>query len=113
MASPEAHTLERRRSDRFLMELPLSYTTLNRRAATLAGKGKTVNISSCGVLFSAEHELSVGTRLKVSINWPAALTGGCLLSLVARGRISRHDRSGRLALQIEQHEFRTRSRSGT
>ena len=113
MASPEAHTVERRRSDRFPMELPLRYTTLSRREAILAGKGKTVNISSSGILFSSEHELPVGTRLEVSIKWPAELSGGCPLNLVARGRVSRHDCSGRIALTIEQHEFRTRSRSGT
>ena len=112
MASPEAHAVERRRSDRFPIELPLRYTTLRRREAILAGKGKTVNISSSGILFSSEHELPVGTGLEVSINWPAELSGGCCLDLVARGRISRRDRSGQFALTIEQHEFRTRSRSG-
>jgi hypothetical protein len=77
----------------------------------LSGLGKTLNISSSGVLFTSEHELPVGTRLEVSISWPAQLNERCLLNLVARGRVTRHVR-GQLALQIQQYEFRTQSRAG-
>ena len=67
-----------------------------------------MNISSSGVLFTADHELPIGTRLEVSISWPAQLNEKCLLNLVARGRITRQD-AGNLALQIQQYEFRTQS----
>lgn len=102
---------ERRRSSRFPIERELRYKTLNQRAEIMAGNGKTVNISSSGVLFTADHELAVGTRLEVSISWPAQLNDKCLLNLVARGRITRNIRS-QLALQIQQYEFRTQSRPG-
>jgi c-di-GMP-binding flagellar brake protein YcgR len=107
----EAGVAERRRSSRFPIEREVKYKTLNQRTESLAGSGKTLNISSSGVLFTAEHDLPVGTRLEVSISWPAQLNDRCLLNLVARGRITRHTK-GQLALQIQQYEFRTQSRPG-
>ena len=100
---------ERRRSNRFPIERELRYKTLNQRAEILVGGGKTLNISSSGVLFTSDHDLPVGTRLEVSISWPAQLNDKCMLNLVARGRVMRHIR-GQLALQIQQYEFRTQSR---
>ena len=105
----EAAAAERRRSSRFPIERELRYKTLNQRSEILAGSGKTLNISSSGVLFTSDHEMPVGTRLEVSISWPAQLNDRCLLNLVARGRITRHIK-GQLALQIQQYEFRTQSR---
>jgi hypothetical protein len=108
---PEGTTTERRRSSRFPIEREVRYKTLNQRAEILAGIGKTLNISSSGVLFTSDHDLPVGTRLEVSISWPAQLNERCLLNLVARGRVTRHMK-GQLALQIQQYEFRTQSRPG-
>jgi hypothetical protein len=109
--APEVSTTERRRSSRFPIERELRYKTLNQRTEILAGIGKTLNISSSGVLFTSDHDLPVGTRLEVSISWPAQLNEKCLLNLVARGRVSRYS-DGQLALQIQQYEFRTQSRPG-
>ncbi len=109
--SAEAVNTERRRSSRFPIEREVRYKTLNQRTETLAGNGKTLNISSSGVLFTSDHDLPVGTRLELSISWPAQLNDRCLLNLVARGRVTRHNK-GQLALQIQQYEFRTQSRPG-
>ena len=100
---------DRRRSSRFPIERDVRYKTLNQRSEVLAGNGKTLNISSSGVLFTSEHELPVGTRLELSISWPAQLNERCLLNLVARGRVTRHIK-GQIAVQIQQYEFRTQSR---
>jgi hypothetical protein len=99
---------ERRRSSRFPIERELRYKTLSQRSEAINGKGKTLNISSSGVLFTASHDLAVGTRLEVSISWPAQLNERCLLNLVARGRVARKE-DGHVALQIQQYEFRTQS----
>lgn len=109
--SAEAVNTERRRSSRFPIERDVRYKTLNQRTETLAGNGKTLNISSSGVLFTSDHDLPIGTRLELSISWPAQLNDRCLLNLVARGRVTRHNK-GQLALQIQQYEFRTQSRPG-
>jgi hypothetical protein len=108
---PEVVATERRRSNRFPIEREVRYKTLNQRAEILVGNGRTLNISSSGVLFTSDHELPVGTRLELSISWPAQLNEKCLLNLVARGRVTRHIK-GQLALQIQQYEFRTQSRPG-
>jgi c-di-GMP-binding flagellar brake protein YcgR len=107
--SAESLRSERRRSSRFPIEREVKYKTLNQRTETLAGNGRTLNISSSGVLFTSDHDLPVGTRLELSISWPAQLNDRCLLNLVARGRVTRHIQ-GQLALQIQQYEFRTQSR---
>jgi hypothetical protein len=109
--TPGVTTTERRRSSRFPIEREVRYKTLNQRSEILAGSGKTLNISSSGVLFTSDHDLPVGTRLELSISWPAQLNEKCLLNLVARGRVTRHTK-GQLALQIQQYEFRTQSRPG-
>jgi hypothetical protein len=109
MEAPEMPSTERRRSSRFPIEREIRYKTLNQRTELLAGVGKTLNISSSGVLFTSEHDMPLGTRLEVSISWPAQLNERCLLNLVARGRVTRHVK-GQLALQIQQYEFRTQSR---
>lgn len=106
---PPVGTTERRRSSRFPIEREVRYKTLNQRSEALTGIGKTLNISSSGILFTTEHDLPVGTRLEVSISWPAQLNDRCLLNLVARGRVTRLSK-GQLALQIQQYEFRTQSR---
>lgn len=110
MAEPlrSENGVERRRSSRFPIEREVRYKTLSQRSEVIQGAGKTLNISSSGVLFTADHDLPVGTRLEVSISWPAQLNEKCLLNLVARGRVTRQE-SGSLALQIQQYEFRTQS----
>lgn len=108
MDAPEMPSTERRRSSRFPIEREIRYKTLNQRTELLVGVGKTLNISSSGVLFTCEHDMPVGTRLEVTISWPAQLNDRCLLNLVARGRVTRHAK-GQLALQIQQYEFRTQS----
>ncbi len=98
-----------RRSRRFPIACEVRYSILNGRAEPVAGVGKTLNISSSGVLFTSEYELPVGTVLELSIDWPIRLDDGCFLNLVARGRVTRQAK-GLLALQFTQHEFRTQSR---
>ncbi len=111
LEAPESKVVERRGSRRFPLELEVRYKTLSQRAELVEGTGKTLNISSSGVLFTSESELPVGTALEVSINWPARLNDSCFLNLVGRGRVTRQAK-GQLALQFRQHEFRTQSKLG-
>jgi hypothetical protein len=76
-----------------------------------AGAGLSVNISSVGVLFTAEEELTVGERLEVTLDWPAPLDGTVPLRLFVFGRVVRAD-GRRAAMKIDHHEFRT-ARRGT
>ena len=97
---------ERRGADRFPIEREVRFKLLSKKTGDDNGVGKTINISSNGVLFSTDRLLIPGRRLEVSINWPAQLNNKCALKLVARGRIVRFEQ-GRAAMEIQQYEFRT------
>ena len=99
---------DRRRSDRFAIEREIRYRALNKRGGEEAGEGKTVNMSSSGVLFTSGQILRPGRRIELAISWPAQLNNKCALKLVARGRIVRFD-NGLAAMEIQQYEFRTQS----
>jgi hypothetical protein len=102
---------DRRRSDRFAIEREIRYKALNKRGGEEAGEGKTVNMSSSGVLFTSPQILRPGRRIELAISWPAQLNNKCALRLVARGRIVRFD-NGLAAMEIQQYEFRTQSAPG-
>ena len=110
LARPES-SVERRNADRFPIERDIRYRIINKRNAPEEGTGKTVNISSNGVLFTTDQILIPGKRLEISISWPAQLDNKCMLKLVARGRVARLEQ-GRAAIEIQQYEFRTQGTKG-
>jgi PilZ domain len=99
---------DRRASDRFPIEREVRYKVLSKKSSEEAGTGKTVNMSSTGVLFTSDQLLLPGRRVEVSISWPAQLNQRCALRLVARGRVVRFD-DGRAAIEIQQYEFKTQA----
>jgi len=99
---------ERRRSQRYPIERELRYRTVTKRKDKEIGKGKTINISSSGVLFTSDEALRPGEHMELSISWPVRLENKYVLQLVARGRVVRLE-PGRVAIQIQQHEFHTQS----
>jgi PilZ domain-containing protein len=105
-------TPERRKSRRFLFELDLHYRILSRQSGILMGVGKTLNISSSGVLFASDYGLPIDTRVEVSIRWPVGLNENCGLNLVGSGPVVRNTK-GQLALRFRQWEFRTRAQKFT
>ncbi len=97
---------ERRGHKRFPIVCPVSYRIVDRQAGPELFFGRTIDISSSGVLFLAETPLQPGDSLELSISWPAQLDGKCALKLVARGRITRC-LATEAAMEIVAHEFRT------
>lgn len=102
---------DRRGADRFPIEREVRFKILNRKSTDEVGSGRTINMSSNGVLFTTDQYLLPGRRLEVSISWPAQLNAKVNLKLVARGRVVRCD-DGRAAIEIHQYEFRTQSSPG-
>jgi hypothetical protein len=102
----EQEKTDRRASDRFPIEREVRYKVLNRKNADEVGFGKTVNMSSNGVLFTTDQYLLPGRRLELAISWPAQLNSTVALKLVARGRVVRCE-DGKAAIEIHQYEFRT------
>jgi hypothetical protein len=98
---------ERRTSGRFPIEREVRYKVISRRGQE-AGTGKTVNISSSGILFSTEQPLETGKQVEISVAWPAQLNNQTPLKLVARGRLVRVE-DHRAALEIQHYEFRTQA----
>jgi hypothetical protein len=103
---------DRRGADRFPIEREVRYKILSRKSMDETGVGKTINMSSNGVLFTTDRHLLPGKRLEVSISWPAQLNSRIALKLVARGRVVRSEED-RAAIEIHQYEFRTQASQGT
>ena len=93
------------------MDREVRFRVINRKTGEEVGGGKTLNMSSGGVLFQTENSLLPGRRLEMTISWPAQLNNTCPLKLVARGRIVRVE-DGRAAVEIQQYEFRTQGKAG-
>ena len=102
---------QRRSADRFPMDREIRYRVLERKSSEPFHLGKTINMSSNGVLFTTDQFLNPGRYLEVSINWPAQLDSKVALKLVARGRVVRTNQNG-AAVQIHQYEFRTQAPQG-
>ena len=103
---------ERRSADRFPIEQEIRYRAVTRRQQDQGGSGKTVNMSSSGILFETQTDLAPGKQLEVSVAWPAQLNNKTPLKLVARGRVVRVD-DRRAALEIQHYEFRTKAVAAT
>jgi hypothetical protein len=65
----ELGNLERRRSRRFPIRRKLRVKTSNGRSPVMAN-GETLNISSSGVFFKSDVDLSVGGLVELYIDWP-------------------------------------------
>ena len=89
-----------------MIERAVIFKSMGRKPDVESGKGQTVNMSSTGVLFSTDGELTPGRRIELSISWPAQLDGICPLQLVAEGCVVRTE-PGKAALEFQRCEFRT------
>jgi hypothetical protein len=99
-------TLERRSNDRFPIVRDVRYKVLTSRGNPETGTGKTIDVSSAGVLLSTQTPPTLGKKVELSISWPAQLDGKCALKLVARGRVTRC-LGTEVAIEIDKYEFRT------
>ncbi len=102
---------DRRGNSRFPVREEVRYRILHAKSAPLAGTGKTLNISSGGILFTTEQKLPMGRLVEISVNWPARLGGTCPLQFVAIGRVVRAEMDF-AAVRIERYEFKTRRAAG-
>jgi hypothetical protein len=101
---------DRRAKWRFEMHRELRYKLLRDDTVFAIGNGTTIDISSRGVAFAAEHRLEPGTLVELSISCPALLHDSCLMRLVVFGRVVRNA-GATAACTIDKYEFRTQARS--
>ena len=103
---------ERRASNRLPIERDVRYKLFGaKKSVKQVGLGKTVNMSSGGVLFTTQCSLPEGERVEVAVSWPAQLNQTLPLKFVAMGYLVRSDET-QAAISIERYEFKTRGSSG-
>jgi PilZ domain-containing protein len=100
--------LERRSKIRYPVSLNVKYRTVG-RSNRVSGVGRTMNMSSGGLLIAADQRTPLGSRIELNIEWPSMLDGQIPLQLVAVGKVVRSMESG-FALSFTQYQFRTMSR---
>jgi hypothetical protein len=98
---------DRRSRVRFPVNLEVRYSVVGHRGAAENGSGRTIDMSSSGLSFTADTPLSIGQTLDMSIDWSVRLDRDVQIQLVASGVVVRTDGAG-TALRMERHEFRTR-----
>ncbi len=106
---------ERRSDRRYDIALDVRWKLLRRNKTTLllrrrktleSSHGRTVDLSSGGILFETGRKLPVGLKVQLSIAWPVPLHAASQVQLMVAGRVVRSD-SQRAAIRIVQHEFHT------
>src|SRR3981081_3816413 len=81
---------DRRSSRRLPIERDVRYTVIvGKRKVAQVGLGKTLNISSAGVLCTTECALREGVSVELAVNWPALLKNSLPLKLVIIGHVVR------------------------
>jgi hypothetical protein len=101
---------ERRRKSRFPIERELRYKIADRGVVVATGSGRTQDIGSGGVAFTAERQLTPGDLVELSVSWPALISDTCAMRLVVFGRILRCN-GVRAVTSIDKYEFRTQART--
>ena len=103
--SPDAHEVERRIHRRYPITLDVQYKLVATDTGEQVGIGKTVNVSSGGVLFEATDGLPARSLIELFIDWPLLKEDARPLKLVMYGRVIRSD--GQLAaVRVSRHELR-------
>jgi hypothetical protein len=110
MRTSPANPTDRRAKARFPLERELRYKLLNDNVIVGSGIGKTVDMSSSGVAFNIDRELTPGTFVELSISWPVLLNQSCPMRLIIFGRVQRSSEE-RAACSVDKYEFRTQART--
>ena len=102
----EKRRVDQRVNRRYPISLEIEYKVLRKGRVERLGLGRTLNVSSGGVLFQATDELPAGSSVELLMQWPFLLEGVCPLKLVIHGSVVRSDSKG-VAIRNKHHEFRT------
>ena len=90
---------------RFPLDAELWYESIG-KGEPVSGHGRAQDISSAALAFHADKTLQVGTRLRISIEWPVTLGERAKLQLVFAGAVV-SVRGSLAVVTISQHQFRT------
>jgi len=104
---PKNAKAERRANIRFPLMLEIRYAVWERGGPVDRGSGRSIELSSTGLSFTADRPLRTGQTLEVYIEWPVRLDGGVKLQLIMAGVVVRTNGTA-AALEAMRYEFRTR-----
>jgi hypothetical protein len=105
--SPTSRTIQRRVDRRYPIDAALEYKLIQDRQVFETGHGKTINVSSSGILFESQRALPPGMEIELSIAWPARISDTVAMKLCVSGRTVRAQ-DNCTAVKILQHTLRTR-----
>jgi len=94
--------IEQRKHQRFELRLPFEVV---RNGSPLTVRGETRNVSSAGVLFTAEGELPLGESIEYLITLPRTPGARKDVRLRCVGKILREDAQSAFAASLERYEF--------
>jgi hypothetical protein len=97
--------IERRLKARYPVRLAARYRTLD-QTEELAGVGLTVNMSSCSLRVTCQHNIPPGAHMEVHVDWPSLLESAIPLQLVTTGRVVRSEPSS-FVIEFARYQFRT------
>jgi hypothetical protein len=100
---------ERRASQRFSIERRIRYRAVSHSSIGISGSGRTVNMSSVGMLIATDFGLSVGCRIEVEVDGPFQVDNQVYWKLIVTGSVVRSETRAipLVCLKISGHEFRT------
>ena len=99
-------THDRRSHRRYPVSVELEYRLFLPEGHVRVGHGRTVNLSSGGVLFDAEASIPVNTPVELSIFWPLRTGDQAQVELHATGKTVR-DKGREVAVKFDRSRFRT------
>lgn len=104
IARPQAKPEHGRNANRYDIGLSLRYIVRRRGRPSIPGVGRSINLSSSGMLFSAEGKLVPGDSIIAALEWPARMQNGTALYLLVTGYVVR-SKSQLVAISISRNEL--------
>lgn len=99
---------DRRLGIRFPIEMELTYRVGAKSLPWTSGR--TINISSSGILVRTDAAPVRGSKIQMALAWPKLLDDRVPLQLVVNGQVVRAG-AGQVAVEVQRFEFRTAART--
>ena len=93
-----------RNAKRYDIGLSLRFTIRRRGRPPMPGVGRTINVSSSGMLFHTDCKLAPGDSIIAGVDWPAVADDGAALVLLLTGYVVRF-KGQSVAISISRNEL--------
>ena len=97
--------LERRKTRRYLLRLPIHYRVSDRGGPPYSGSGTTCEMSTTGLSFRCRRLLPVGSHVELLVAWPSRHQDIDPIELQITGFIVRAE-GGKTGIRMTSHKFR-------